>query len=79
VETASLAETPIENLNAKFLGRIGSVLAPMLGGYLLSIGLPGWLHTKQRLNHDPLEFIQADLVAPAIVELRCARGKHGSP
>ena len=41
--------------------------------------VPGWLHTKQRLNHDPLEFIQADLVAPAIVELRCARGKHGSP
>jgi hypothetical protein len=37
--------------------------------------VPGWLHTKQRLNHDPLEFIQADLVAPAIVELRCARGK----
>jgi hypothetical protein len=31
------------------------------------------------LNHDPLDFVEADLVAPTIAELRRARRGMGSP
>src|SRR5205085_7118084 len=59
----------------------GVVMIPigawMMGNLSFSLSLRGFdghmLSSRLISNHDPLNFIQSDLIAPAVVELRSAR------
>jgi hypothetical protein len=58
-----IAETP----EANRIGRIGSIVAPILGGYLLSIGLPP---TRIFLSASLIALVAA--TATALLALRAA-------